>query len=328
MVSGGNQMRYFIRVLAAVALALVGLTPSHAFPIAGKPIRIIVPFAAGGGADHQARVIAQAMAETLGVPVVVDNRPGAASQIGTRELHRAAPDGHTLLYQIAAIIQMPLMSRTPSWDVFKDFTPITFVVRSHTVLSAHVSAPFNTVAELVAYAKANPGKLSYASFGVGTSAHLNGELLKRRAGIDLVHVPYRGSGDAMRDHLSGNVMLSFDGPTVATANLQTGRVKILATAAETRNSKLPDVPTLRELGYEVGRSAYNGLWGPAGMSPAVVEVIHRHVARALARADIKEILEKMGNEVLATPPSDMLREAKSAHGYWSRIIPELGISLD
>jgi tripartite-type tricarboxylate transporter receptor subunit TctC len=321
-------MRHFARAFAVVALVFIGFTPSHAFSIAGKPIRIIVPFAAGGGADHQARVIAQAMAETLGVPVVVDNRPGAGSQIGTREVLRAAPDGHTLLYQIATIVQMPLMSRNPSWNVFRDFTPITFVVRSHTVLSVHASAPFNTVAEFVAYAKANPGKLSYASFGVGTSAHLNGELLKRLAGIDLVHVPYRGGGEVMRDHLAGNVMLSFDGPTVATANLQTGRVKIIAIAAEARNPKLPDVPTLREVGYEVGRSAYNGLWGPAGMSPAVVEVIHRHVARALARPDIREILEKSGNEVLGMPPSDMLQEVKSAHDYWSRVIPELGVSLD
>ena len=321
-------MRQLKMLCALAALLLTGTAHADTFPIPGKPIRIIVPFAAGGGADHQARVIAQAMAETIGVAVVVDNRPGAGSQIGTREVQRAAPDGHTLLYQIAAIVQMPLMSRTPPWNVFADFTPITCVVRAHSVLSAHMSAPFNTLAELIAYAKANPGKLSYASFGVGTTAHLNGELLKRLAGIDLVHVPYRGGSEVMRDHLSGNVMLSFDGPTVATANLQTGRVKIIATAGEVRNAMLPDVPTLRELGYEIGRSGCSGLFGPRGMSPAVVEAIQRHVAQALARTSIKELLEKTGNEVIASSPAEMLREVKSAHDYWSRVIPELGVRLD
>jgi tripartite-type tricarboxylate transporter receptor subunit TctC len=321
-------MRFLTSVFLAATLFLPSDLRCETFPIPGKPIRIIVPFAAGGGADHQARVIAQAIGETLGVPVVVENRPGAGSQIGTREVQRATPDGHTLLYQIAAIVQLPLMSRTPVWNVFTDFTPVTFLVRSHVVLSAHTSTPFNTVAELVAYAKANPGKLSYASLGVGTSAHLNGEHLKRVAGIDVVHIPYRAGGDAMRDHLAGDVLLSFDGPTTAAANLNTGRVKILATAAEERNPTLPNVPTLRELGFEVGRSAYSGLWGPPGLPPAVAENIHAHVAKALQRPSVRDVLEKTGNEVVGMPPAEMLREVKSAHEYWSRIIPQLGITLD
>ena len=321
-------MRFITSVLVAATLLFPSAARCQTFPIPGKPIRIIVPFGAGGGADHQARVIAQGIAETIGVPVVIENRPGAGSQIGTREVQRAAPDGHTLLYQIAAIVQLPLMSRTSVWNIFDDFTPITYLVRSHVVLSAHVSAPFNTVAEMIAYAKANPGKLSYASFGVGTSAHLNGEYLKLLAGIDVVHIPYRVSGDAMRDHLSGNVLLSFDGPTTAIANLNTGRVKILATAAEQRNPMLPNVPTLRETGFNVGRSAYNGLWGPPGLPPAVAEAIHAHVAKALQRPTIRDVLEKTGNEVLGTSPADMLREVKSAHEYWSKLIPQLGITVD
>ena len=144
----------------AFALSLAGGVSAQTFPISGKPVRIIVPFAAGGGADHQARLLARAMTETLGVPVIVENRPGGGSQIGTREVQRAAPDGHTLLYQIGAIVQLPLMSKSAGWNVFTDFTPIAFVVRAHTVLSAHVSAPFNTVPELVAYAKTNPSKIS------------------------------------------------------------------------------------------------------------------------------------------------------------------------
>jgi tripartite-type tricarboxylate transporter receptor subunit TctC len=321
--------RGFLHLASNAAAVATGAAAGHArsFPIPGKPVRIIVPFAAGGS-DHQARVIGQAVAETIGTSVIIENRPGAASQIGTREVQRADPDGHTLLYTIPTILQLPPLLRSPSWNVFTDFTPITYALRSHTVLTAHVSAPFKTVAELIAYAKANPGKLSYASFGIGTSAHLNGELLKRRAGIDIVHVPYRGSGEAMRDHLSGNVLLSFDGPTNATANMQTGRVKILAAAAETRNKTLPDVPTLRELGYDIGRWGYNGFWGPAGLPPAVVAVLHDHIARALARPDIRDVLEKTGNEVVALPPAEMLREAQRAHDHWSKVISELDIKID
>jgi tripartite-type tricarboxylate transporter receptor subunit TctC len=316
------------RIIALLALALLTSNVlAQGYP--DKPIRILVGFAAGGPADITARLIGDRLSETWGKPVIVENLTGAAGNLATDRVAKSAPDGYTLLAAASAtIVTNPSLYQKLPFDPVKDLAPITQAVYTPNILAVHPDVPARSVQELVAYAKANPGKLSYASFGVGTSAHLNGELLKRLAGIDLVHVPYRGGGEVMRDHLAGNVMLSFDGPTVATANLQTGRVKIIAIAAEARNPKLPDVPTLREVGYEVGRSAYNGLWGPAGMSPAVVEVIHRHVARALARPDIREILEKSGNEVLGMPPSDMLQEVKSAHDYWSRVIPELGVSLD
>ena len=233
--------RSFIVCAFAAALGLVPAGAAHAqqFPIPGKPIRIIVPFAAGGQTDIQARAIAQRMAETLPVSVIVENKPGASTLLGAREVQKSAPDGHTLLYTIATHVQMPHLYKVPPWNVFTDFTPITTGARSATVLTAHISAPFNTVPELVAYAKANPGKLNYASFGAGSSSHLNGEMLRLMAEIELVHVPYKGSGDAMKDHLAGEVQLFFDGPTTAIANQQTGRVKFIATAAETRKAALP-----------------------------------------------------------------------------------------
>ena len=220
-----------------------------------------MPFPPGGQADIQARAIAQKMTEGFGLAVLVDNRPGGSSIIGTREVAKATPDGHTLLYTIAVFVQLPHLYATPPFDVFREFTPITTGARSGTVLTAHVSMPFSTVPELVVYAKANPGKLNCASFGAGTTSHLNCERLKRQAAIDIVHVPYKGTGDAMRDILSGAAQIFFDGPTTAIANAKGGRIKLVAAATEERIGALPDLPTLREAGYDVGITGYLWFWG-------------------------------------------------------------------
>ena len=315
-------------LFAAAALTVAGTAHAQAFPIPGKPVRIIVPFPAGGQTDVQARAIGQKMAESLGVPVIVENKPGGSTLVGAREVQRAAPDGHTLLYTIAIHLQLPHLYKNPPWDAFTDFTPLTAGARSATVLTAHVSAPFNTLAELVAYAKQNPGKLNYASFGTGTTSHLNGELFRRRAGIDIVHVPYKGSGEAMKDHLAGNVELFFDGPTTAISNAATGRVKLIAAAAETRYAALPDLPTLREQGYDVGIWGYLWFWGPAGMSPATVEAVYGHLAKAIKHPSVGELFAKGGAEVSGMPPAEMARVAKDISDRWGAVIRETGVKLD
>jgi tripartite-type tricarboxylate transporter receptor subunit TctC len=301
---------------------------AYAFPVAGKPLRIVVPFAPGGQTDIQARAIAQRMSEAAGVSVIVENKPGGNTVIGAREVQKAAPDGHTLLYTIATHVQIPHLYREPPWDPFKDFTPVTAGARSATVLTAHVSAPFSSVQELVAYAKANPGKLNYASFGSGSTSHLNGELLKRLAGIDIVHVPYKGSGDAMKDHITGTVQLFFDGPTTAIANAKSGRVKMLAAAAETRYAALPDLPTLREAGYDVGMWGYLWFWGPAGMSPATVAALYRPLARAILHPEVKELFASGGSEASGMPPAEMARAARDLHERWGAVIRSTGVRLD
>jgi tripartite-type tricarboxylate transporter receptor subunit TctC len=313
---------------AAISLALTAAAYAQQFPIPGKTVRIIVPFPAGGQTDIQARAIAQRMAETLSVPIVVENKPGASTLIGAREVQKSAPDGHTLLYTIATHVQMPHLYKTPPWDVFTDFTPVTTGARSATVLTAHVSAPFNTVPELVAFAKANPGKLNYASFGAGSSSHLNGEMLRMSADIDIVHVPYKGSGDAMKDHLSGVVQLFFDGPTTAIANASTGRVKLLATAAETRKLAIPNVPTMREQGYDIGAWGYLWFWGPAGMPPAIVQQLHGHISKAVLHPDTKELFAKGGSEATALTPAEMAAEVKRLDQRWGAVIREVGVKLD
>ena len=312
----------------ALAFAFSACALAQAFPQPGRPIRIVVPFSPGGQTDIQARVIAQKLSATLGASVIVENRPGGSTVIGAREVQNSAPDGHTLLYTISTHVQIPHLYRTPPWNVFKDFTPITPGAKSNTILTAHVSAPFNNVKELVAYAKANPGKLNYASFGAGSASHLNGERFSRLAGIQLVHVPYKGSGDAMKDHLSGVVQLFFDGPTTAIANAKTGRVKLLATASETRSAALPDLPTMREQGYDVGMWGYLWFWGPAGMRAETVEAVYRHLAFAIRHPDIVKLFAEGGSEASGMPPEEMAKEVRRLDAAWGAIIRELGVKLD
>lgn len=301
---------------------------AQAFPIAGKPVRIVVPFPPGGQTDIQARAIAQKMAESLGAAVIVENKPGGSTLIGARDVQKSPPDGHTLLYTIAIHVQLPHLYQTPPWDAFRDFTPITAGARSATVLAAHAAVPFNTVRELVAYAKANPGKLNYASFGAGTTAHLNGEQLKRLASIDIVHVPYKGAADAMKDLMAGTVQLYFDGPTTAIANAKTGKVKLIATAAETRKSALPDLPTMREAGYDVGMWGYLWFWGPAGMSSATLQAVYQPLSRAIQHPEIKELFAKGGAEAAGMPPAEFARIARELSERWGAVIRELGVKLD
>jgi len=315
-------------VVAFCALVFSNFVAAQTFPQPGKPVRIVVPFPPGGQTDIQARAIAQKMGATLGSPVIVDNKPGASTVIGAREVQKAAPDGHTLLYTIATHVQNPHLFKNPPWDPFKDFTPITAGAKSATVLTAHVSMPFSDVKGLVAYAKANPGKLNFASFGAGSSSHLNGEKFKRLAGIDIVHVPYKGSGDAMKDHLSGVVQLFFDGPTTAIANTKSGRVKMLAAAAETRYAAMPDLPTMRELGYDVGYWGYLWFWGPAGMSPGIVDAVYRHLAFAIKHPDIVKLFAEGGSEASGMPPAEMVRTAKELSDRWGAVIREVGVKLD
>ncbi len=314
--------------LAFCTLVFSACVTAQTFPIPGKPIRIVVPFPPGGQTDIQARAIAQKVNETPGMSVIVDNRPGASTLIGAREVQNAPADGHTLLYTISTHVQIPHLYKTPPWDALKDFTPITAGARSATVLTVHVSMPFNDVKGLVAYAKANPGKLNFASFSPGSSSHLNGERFKRQAGIDIVHVPYKGSGDAMKDHLSGIVQLFFDGPTTSISNSRSGRVKMLAHAAETRMASVPDLPTMREQGYDVGYWGYLWFWGPAGMPAATVETLYQHLSKAIKHPDVVKLFADGGSEASGMTPAEMARAARELSERWGEVIREVGVKLD
>jgi tripartite-type tricarboxylate transporter receptor subunit TctC len=314
-------------LLVSVGLALPVAAYGQEFPIPGKPIRIVVPFPPGGQTDVQARAIAQKMTQSIGVPVFVENKPGASTLIATREVQRSEPDGHTLIYTIT-LATLPMLYRKPPYDAFKDFTPITAGSKAAFVLTAHASMPFNTLPELVAYAKANPGKLNYASPGLGTAGHLNAEMLKRLAGIDILHVPYKGAADIAKDHLAGVVHLSFDGPPTAMANVETGRVKLIAWAAETRAASLPDLPTFREAGYDIGRWGYLSFWAPAGTAPGTIDKLYLHLAKAIKDPDLRNIMSGPGSEISAMPPAEYAKEARRLAEYWGGVIEQVGVKLD
>jgi len=310
------------------ACAFVAGVRAQQFPAPGKPVRIVVPFAPGGATDIQARLIAQKLSQSLGTPVIVDNKPGGSTVIGAREVLKAAPDGHTLLYTIAIHMQLPHLYRTPPWDVFRDFTPITAGALGGTVLTAHESVPAADLRQLIAYAKANPGKLNYASFGTGTTAHLNGEWLRRLAGIDIVHVPYKGSGDAMKDLLGGQVQLFFDGVNTAISNTKTGKVKMLAAATEKRIPVLPDLATMKEQGFDMGIDGFLGFFGPAGMAPATVDPLYRELARAIAAPEIREAFARDGYEASGMPPAEYAKFLRGISDRWATVIRDVGVKLD
>ncbi|EJL73455.1 hypothetical protein PMI12_03429 [Variovorax sp. CF313] len=234
------------------AAALLGLAPlalAQDFPVRGKPIRIVVGFTAGGGTDAQARIVAQKLGEVLDTSVIVDNKPGASTMLAANEVSRAQPDGYTLLYAPSSTMaQNPHTFAQVPYDPFKDFTAISMGGRGPLVLSLSTSVPVNNVKELVAYVKAHPDKVSYASFGAGTSSHIYGEAFVKKTGIDAVHIPYKGGSDAAKDLIGGRVQYMFDSASSAIITASTGKVKILAVAANARIAALPDVPTFAEQG--------------------------------------------------------------------------------
>ena len=317
------------RLLALSVAGFIAVTAqAQTFPQPGKAVRIVVPFTPGGATDIQARLIGQKLGESLGVPVIVDNRPGASTVIGSREVAKAAPDGHTLLYTIAIITQLQHLYKTPPFDLFKEFTPLTAGAIGGTVLTAHVSVPANNIQELIAYAKANPGKLNYASFGTGTTAHLNGEWLKRLAGIDIVHVPYKGSGDAMKDLLGGQVQLFFDGVTTAMTNAKTGKVKMLAAATAQRIAALPGLSTMREQGVDIGIDGFLGFFGPAGMQPALTQGVARELIKAVSTPEVKKALVEGGYEPGGMPQAEYAKFVRAICDRWGEVIRDVGVKLD
>jgi tripartite-type tricarboxylate transporter receptor subunit TctC len=322
-------------LLGAGLAASLGWTQASAqaptFPIAGKPIRIVVPFPAGSGSDGNARIVAKQLQELLGNhPVIIDNKPGAGTFIGAQEVARAPADGHTLLYTIVIThTQNPhLYSKLP-YDPFKDFTPLTQVMKSATVLIAHPSAPFNTVKELVTYAKANPGKLNYASFSPGSTSHLNGELLSQRTGIEMVHVPYKGTADASRALVAGEVQVYFDGTSSAVQLIKAGRAKGLGTATPKRVPVLPDMPTITEAGVAgIDIVGWQGLFGPGNMPPELAARIGALLQKAVTSPEMLKAIEAQGNEPSGASGADFAAIVKTDHDRWGEVIRAAKIKLD
>src|SRR4051812_47118972 len=313
--------------IALALLAWCAVAQAQPFPSAGKPLRLVVGFAAGGGTDIQARIVAPKIAEILRTPVIVENRPGASTMVAAAEVARAAPDGHTLLYTFnGTFAQNPFTQANIPYDPFRDFTPVSLGARGSQILVMHTSVPANNLTELVAWGRAHPGALNIASFGSGTSSHLFAELLMRQSGVPMTHVPYKGTGDAVKDLLAGRVQLMFDAGPSAVQNASTGRLRMLGIVAPGRSPLLPGLPTLAEQGYHgIDLVGWLGFYGPARLPAETVRVLNGALVQALAAPEVKEGFAKGVYEAVSSSPEQLATLTREAYEQWGKIIRELGI---
>jgi len=320
--------RRTLTLAAASALGLLALTPlaaqAQAFPT--KAITIIVPFSAGGTTDILARVLGQFISKDLGQPVIIDNRAGAGGNIGTQLVARAAPDGHTILMGTVGThaINQSLYPKL-AFDPIKDFAPLTRVALVPNLLVANPAQPFKTVKELMAYAKANPGKVTFGSSGSGTSIHLSGELFKQMAGVDLQHVAYKGSAPAVNDLLGNHIAIMFDNMPSAISHVKAGKLRPLAVTTAQRSPALPDVPTIAEAGvpgYEA--TSWFGLLAPAKTPAPVVAKLNAAILKALADPDVKNKLLEQGAEPAGETPAQFAAFIASETVKWGKIVKQSG----
>ena len=315
-------------LLGTAALAAAPLAAWAAFP--DKPLRMVVPFPAGGAADLMARGLAQHLGEQLGQQVVIDNRGGAGGTVACEIVARAPADGYTLLFGTMGTQAInPALYPKLRYDPLKDFAPIALTHITPRVLVVGPSVKARTVAELLALARSKPGQLTYGSAGNGSSSHLSGALFESLAGVDLVHVPYKGSAPLLTDLLAGRVDATFDSFTVYEEHIKSGRVQALAVTSRNRMAALPQVPTLAESGlpgYEV--SNWLGLLAPAGTSKEVVTALHGAVSRAMADAGMKRQLTALGIEPAASTPEEFGALVRSEIPKWARIVKASGAKVE
>jgi tripartite-type tricarboxylate transporter receptor subunit TctC len=322
----------FFRALAkglvvGLGLAAAGAAFAQAYP--ARPVKIIVPFAAGGPADNYARFMAQRLGDALGQAFVVDNRPGAGSVIGTDAAAKSAPDGYTLLMMSNAhTVNETLIANKP-FQLMRDFVAVAPVNYSDLVLVAHPALPVASVKDLIAQAKARPGKINYASSGLGTPYHMAGELFKSMAGVYLVHIPYRGSTGARTDLIGGQVDVMFDAVTTMVEQVKAGKVKAIATSGKQRSEVMPDVPTLAEAGlpgYEA--TIWLGIMAPRGTPKAVVDRLNEAVSKISSQPDVKALWAKQGAAPLVMNAEAFDKYAHEDIAKWANVIKSAGIKAE
>ena len=322
-------MSTFLRTLGmGLAMALSLSTAQAAYP--DKPIHIVVPFAAGGGVDILTRVLAQNLSDSLHQPVIVEDRPGAGGNLGMDYVAKAAPDGYTLAMATTGTqeINPGLYSHLP-YDAVKSFSPVTLVASVPNVLVVNEHVPVKSLKELIALAKAQPGKLSFASFGNGTSNHLSGELLKQMAHINVLHVPYKKATQAVTDLISNQVTFAFVNMPLALPHVQSGQLRALAVTGAQRSGTQPQLPTMAEAGLPgfVVESWY-GLMAPAHTPPEVVQRLRQAVLAALAKPEVKAFFGKQGADVVTSTPDEFAAMIKKGQVRWAKIIKDSGAHVD
>jgi tripartite-type tricarboxylate transporter receptor subunit TctC len=314
-------------LLSTLALTVAGTTRAQA-PWPSKPIQLVVAAPPGGPSDNFGRQLAEELSKLLGQPIVIDNRPGAGGQLAAEVVARAAPDGHVLMMSFAGNATAQTLIPRANLDFNRDFTHVTQMMAGANVLVAHPSTGLRTFKDFIAHAKANPGKLAYASSGNGTSGHLAMELLKQRAQVSLVHIPYRGGAPALNDLLAGQTQVMFLNTDAVLQHVRSGRLHGLAISSPQRSPLLPDLPTVAEQGYPgYEATAWGGLSGPRGLPPAVVERLHGAVLKVL-NGPFRARQEALGGTILGTTPAELTRFFKAEVDRWAQVITTAGIKAD
>lgn len=315
---------------AALCLSAVAASAWAQAPYPNKPVTLIVPVPPAGILDTVARMVAPSMAETLGQSVIVDNKAGAGGNIAASAVARAAPDGYSLLVGYSMFhVGNPSMYTKLSWDPLRDFVPVGMLVVAPHVLAVNPSVPAKTLRELVDYAKANPGKLNYATSGNGSVPHVGVELFKQQNQIDIKHVPYKGAGPAMLDVVGGNVEMTVATPPTLMGFVQNGKVRALAVAAPRRLSQMPDVPTAAEAGFPgFELEAWVALFAPAGTPPAVVSKLTNAAKIALESPSVRKSAEAAGVEIRYMPPAELDATVRKDILYWSKVIKTANIRAE
>lgn len=318
-------------LLLGCSLALGSFTVfvAHSQPYPTRPIRLVVPYPPGGGTDIIARIVGQKLTENLGQQIIVDNRGGAGGTIGTDIVAKSVPDGHTILMAPTShVINPSIYSKLP-YDTVKDFVPITFAVSATILLVVHPSVPAKSVKELIALAKARPGQLNFGSAGNGTVFHLAAELFKRQAGIDMVHVPFKGGGPTIANLVAGQVSLAFETMLALSPFLKAGRVRALAVASAKRSSVMPELPTIAELGFpSIVAENWYGVYAPAGTSKAIISRLNTEIVKILRTQEVKERFQGLGTEVVASTPEELAEYIRSEIEKWSKTAKEAGARVD
>jgi tripartite-type tricarboxylate transporter receptor subunit TctC len=318
----------FRLVFPLLALAAAPFALAQAWP--SKPIHFVVPYPAGGPVDSVARLLAQKVGERLQQPIIVENKPGAGGNIGADSVAKAPPDGYTILMGAVATHAInPTLYASIPYDAAKDFAPITQVASTPNVLVVHPSLPVHSVAELVAYARKNPGKLNFGSGSSGSAGHLAGELMKSMAGIDMTHVPYKGAAPAMQDLVAGRLDLMFDNLASAQGQIRAGTVRALAVTTAKRSALAPDIPTIGESGlpgFDIG--TWFGVFAPAATPAPIVSRLHDEFAAALASSDVREKMLALGAEPVTSTPKEFAAFIESEARKYARLVKASGARAD
>jgi tripartite-type tricarboxylate transporter receptor subunit TctC len=323
----GSTLIYTI-IFLMFTICFVGTVSAQSYPL--RPIKLIMPFPPGGAGDAGARILADGLTRQLKQTVYVENRSGANGSIGAEYVAKSTPDGYTLLFgSMGTLTINPVLYSKQSFSVDKDLTPISKVFDTALVIEAYPAAPFSNLETLIAYAKKNPGKLSYASGGNGSSTHMSAELFKFYAGIEITHIPYKGNGPALIDLLAGNVDVMFDQVASSVQYINAGKLKAFAVTSPLRENLLPSVPTVKELGYPVlEMSAWSAVMAPSGTPIPIIEKLSKAIEDVLADPLVKSRIENLGGSVSSSSPAQLATVLRDEQGRWKKIIQSAKIKSD